>query len=347
MQNMYGNPMGIKNQVFTPDDDNDDDDYENTNPCDPKPALPSRTNRRMNKAIKDDLPLKCMNEPAKQPPSVWTTPQKGMIPKETPRFQPPAIGLDFSSGAVNAAFSDTTARNTFPELEAMPHHNKQRPGRSKMVVLTGLMVIIFLALAGVTAFISLRYIAVAEKVVDLEETVSDLQKNAKSEQGNVKAEVADLNNTMVKLQDMIVVNIKQIKEIKKTLENICTRCPVGWYMNGSSCYYVSMEKVSWDEARDECYKMNSVLVMVKDKTESEALKKLFKENGRYWIGLRRDPKEVHIWKWLDGEQVTFTSFNLQHHNSTNSSSSSGSSYYLVPHFGGHHRFPLKILLSNE
>ncbi|XP_040270635.1 CD209 antigen-like protein C isoform X7 [Bufo bufo] len=259
MQNLYGNSMGRSKQANTLTNDmDDDDDYENANPCDSAPVVPSRKTRRIKNAMKEDLALKRMENPAKQAPSVWTTPQKEVFPKQTPSFQPPPIGLDFSSGAVNAAFSDiedmktasTFANNTFSDLE-------------------------------------------------------DFQKNSEEEQGDLKTKVANLSNTMGNLQDTLMANIKHIN---KTLETVCTRCPVGWSVIGSSCYFVSREEITWDNARDECYKMNSVLVMIKDKTESDSLKQLYNINKRYWIGLRRDLNEAHIWKWLDGTQVTFTNW---------------------------------------
>ncbi|XP_040270632.1 CD209 antigen-like protein E isoform X4 [Bufo bufo] len=281
MQNLYGNSMGRSKQANTLTNDmDDDDDYENANPCDSAPVVPSRKTRRIKNAMKEDLALKRMENPAKQAPSVWTTPQKEVFPKQTPSFQPPPIGLDFSSGAVNAAFSD---------IEVMPNRNKQRCGRSMLVVLMWLMFIMFIAFGVITVFIFLHY----------------FQKNSEEEQGDLKTKVANLSNTMGNLQDTLMANIKHIN---KTLETVCTRCPVGWSVIGSSCYFVSREEITWDNARDECYKMNSVLVMIKDKTESDSLKQLYNINKRYWIGLRRDLNEAHIWKWLDGTQVTFTNW---------------------------------------
>ncbi|XP_075715630.1 C-type lectin domain family 4 member G-like [Rhinoderma darwinii] len=295
------------NVVYTPskdddNDDDDDDDYENTNPCDLAPVVPSRNTRRIKNAVKVDLPLK-----------------SGNIPNETPRFQPPSIGLDFSSGAVNAAFSAITdvkmssvpANDTFPNLEVVSSRNKQRSGRCRLVVLSGLMIIILIALVVTIGFLFLHYITISEKVTSLEKTAPGFQNNSMLEQVNLKTKVADLSNIMVKLQDILIANMKQIN---KTLENICTLCPGGWNMIGSSCYYVSGEILSWDMARDECYKVNSELVMIKDKTQSDSLKKLFKPNKRYWIGLRRDPQELHIWKWLDGTQVTFTNWGVNEPN---------------------------------
>ncbi|XP_069823324.1 CD209 antigen-like protein E [Dendropsophus ebraccatus] len=60
--------------------------------------------------------------------------------------------------------------------------------------------------------------------------------------------------------------------------------------------------------------MNSTLVMIKDKTELDTLKNLYKNNRRYWIGLRRDPEDVETWKWLDGTQVNFTNWDKKEPN---------------------------------
>ncbi|XP_073445050.1 C-type lectin domain family 4 member G-like [Dendrobates tinctorius] len=333
MDNVYGNATGKTKQVFNStkdNDDNDDDDYENFNPCDKAPVVPSRKTRRTKNALKNDLPLKCMDKPAKQHPSVWTTPQKETFPKETSKFQSPHIGLDFSSGAVNSAFSDIAevkmasvlGNTTFPDLEVISNVNKprfRRPRRCTLVFLTMLIVIIFIAFAVFTGFIFFRYIAFSRKVADVEQTVtntlihsvSDFKKNDMEKQISLMTKVADLNSTIVKLQDLLKANEKHIN---KTLEKICTTCPVGWYTIGSACYYVSGQEISWDLAREECYKMSSILVMIKDKTESESLKKLFSPGKKYWIGLRRDAKEVHVWKWLDGTQVTFTNWDVNEPN---------------------------------
>ncbi|XP_069826252.1 CD209 antigen-like protein C [Dendropsophus ebraccatus] len=181
------------------------------------------------------------------------------------------------------------ANDACPELQAMP--NKQRSRRWVLVFLTVWMVIISITLAGITGFIFLHYFTVSKKVSDLEKTASEFQ-----------SKVADLNNTIVKLQDTFVANVKFLN---KTLESICPPCPDGMYTMGPSCYYFSEDKVCWEEARDKCYKMNSVLVMIKNKAESDTLNQLFKTNNRYWIGLRKDPTDKR-WKWLDGTQVSFT-----------------------------------------
>ncbi|XP_066449342.1 C-type lectin lectoxin-Phi2-like [Eleutherodactylus coqui] len=117
--------------------------------------------------------------------------------------------------------------------------------------------------------------------------ISKFQQHTMEEQNDLNTKVANLSNLM---------------------EKICTSCPVGWHAIGSSCYYLSTELRTWDEAKDECYKADSFLAMITDRKKSDSVNTLFTRFKRYWIGLRRDPKNIHIWKWLDGTEVTFTNW---------------------------------------
>ncbi|XP_069825774.1 CD209 antigen-like protein C isoform X2 [Dendropsophus ebraccatus] len=112
--------------------------------------------------------------------------------------------------------------------------------------------------------------------------------------------------TSVLLKYYLQMN-EEISQLKNG-EITCTPCPDGWNTTGCSCYYVSEYKTTWDEARDKCFNMNSTLVIVKNKTELDTLSKLYKMDGRYWIGLRRDPENIQTWKWLDGTRVSFNNW---------------------------------------
>ncbi|CAJ0922283.1 unnamed protein product [Ranitomeya imitator] len=74
------------------------------------------------------------------------------------------------------------------------------------------------------------------------------------------------------------------------------------------------EERTWDEAQDECYKVNSFLVMIKDRNESDSLNALINIDRYYWIGLRRDKIDIHIWKWTDGSEATFTNWGVNQPN---------------------------------
>ncbi|XP_077118748.1 C-type lectin-like [Ranitomeya variabilis] len=127
----------------------------------------------------------------------------------------------------------------------------------------------------------------------LNEEVSDSQKHGVEDMDNLKTKVTELSDSMGKM---------------------CTACPIGWRTIGSSCYYHFEESRTWDEAQGECYKANSFLAMIKDRNESDSLNTWLGRNIRYWIGLRRDAKNIHIWKWTDGSEVTFTNWGVKEPN---------------------------------
>ncbi|XP_066445541.1 hepatic lectin-like [Eleutherodactylus coqui] len=123
--------------------------------------------------------------------------------------------------------------------------------------------------------------------------ISEFKQHAMEEQDYLNTKVANLSNLMGK---------------------ICTACPAGWHAIDSSCYYLSVEQKTWYGARDECYKVDSFLAMITDRKKSDSLNTLFTGSIRYWIGLHRDPKNIHIWKWLDGTEVTFTNWGVNEPN---------------------------------
>ncbi|XP_069825291.1 CD209 antigen-like protein C [Dendropsophus ebraccatus] len=176
-----------------------------------------------------------------------------------------------------------------------------------------LLIILFLILAAVTSLLLKYYLAMSEEMSHLKNQEIVLLKNGLSDLKNTtndqkRMALKNVNTFKKDLDDVKQQFLQSIKAINKTLESICPRCPDSWYTSGCSCYYFSEEELSWDEARDKCTNMNSNLVMIKNKTESDNLNKLFKIKKGYWIGLRRKPEEVQSWKWLDGTRASFTNW---------------------------------------
>ncbi|XP_073445064.1 C-type lectin lectoxin-Phi1-like isoform X2 [Dendrobates tinctorius] len=138
-----------------------------------------------------------------------------------------------------------------------------------------------------------KYSSINGQLKIMNEQASESQKHGVEELDNLKTKVTDLSDSMGKM---------------------CTMCSVGWHTIGASCYYVSEEMRSWDEAQDECNKVNSFLVKIKDRNESDSLNALINRGRYYWIGLRRDAIDIHIWKWTDGTEVTFTNWGVNEPN---------------------------------
>ncbi|XP_077116918.1 CD209 antigen-like protein C [Ranitomeya variabilis] len=159
----------------------------------------------------------------------------------------------------------------------------------RIALLALIFVICILLIIIVCAFNS----SINKQLKIINQQVSESQEHDVEEMDNVKTKVTDLNDSMGKM---------------------CTMCPIGWRTIGSSCYYLSAEMRTWDEAQGECYKANSFLAMIKDRNESDSLNTFFGSSSSYWIGLRRDPRDAHIWKWIDGSEVTFTNWGVNEPN---------------------------------
>ncbi|XP_073445066.1 CD209 antigen-like protein C [Dendrobates tinctorius] len=167
-------------------------------------------------------------------------------------------------------------------------------GRKRSLVFRiALLALIFLICILLIIIVCAFNSSVNKQLKMINEQVSEYQKDEVEEMDNLKTKVTDLTDSMGK---------------------ICTVCPVGWRTIGSSCYYLSAELRTWDGAQDECYKANSFLAMIKDRNESDSLNTVFGSPGSYWIGLRRDARDPHIWKWIDGSEVTFTNWGVNEPN---------------------------------
>ncbi|XP_073507005.1 CD209 antigen-like protein C isoform X2 [Phyllobates terribilis] len=124
-----------------------------------------------------------------------------------------------------------------------------------------------------------KYSSIGRQLKIMNEQVSEFQKHGVEELDNLKTKVTELSDSM---------------------GNMCKMCPVGWRTIGSSCYYLSEELRTWDGARDECYKVNSFLAIIKDRNESDYLNTLVNRDRYYWIGLKRDPIDIHmeVARWI-------------------------------------------------
>ncbi|KAF5897168.1 C-type lectin domain family 4 member E-like isoform X1, partial [Clarias magur] len=76
------------------------------------------------------------------------------------------------------------------------------------------------------------------------------------------------------------------------------------FMFSSSLYFMSNERKSWTESREDCIRRGADLVIINNKEEQEFISKQ-KVNNRIqaWIGLSDRDTEGE-WKWVDGTTLT-------------------------------------------
>ncbi|XP_071264057.1 CD209 antigen-like protein E isoform X2 [Salvelinus alpinus] len=82
------------------------------------------------------------------------------------------------------------------------------------------------------------------------------------------------------------------------------RCPKGWRMLGSSCYFLSIDMKTWQESRLDCFERGADLVIINSEEEKKLLYQLDGDADLLvWIGLT-DSVNEGAWKWVDGTPLT-------------------------------------------
>ncbi|XP_071382921.1 uncharacterized protein [Centroberyx affinis] len=96
---------------------------------------------------------------------------------------------------------------------------------------------------------------------------------------------------------------------KKGNKRQCKACQEQWIHFQSSCYAIanpdSSGRRTWEEAREDCRRINSDLVIIGSPEEQEFINDISfgitSETSGYWIGLT---DAAGSWKWVDGSDVT-------------------------------------------
>uniref|UniRef100_A0A671XBP2 C-type lectin domain-containing protein n=1 Tax=Sparus aurata TaxID=8175 RepID=A0A671XBP2_SPAAU len=61
----------------------------------------------------------------------------------------------------------------------------------------------------------------------------------------------------------------------------CGKCQEGWEQNGPQCYYFSTDKLTWEQARDECQQNGAHLSFLIQTLRD----KMTEKEDKFWIGL--------------------------------------------------------------
>ncbi|MCJ8750214.1 hypothetical protein PDJAM_G00259970 [Pangasius djambal] len=110
------------------------------------------------------------------------------------------------------------------------------------------------------------------------------------------------NNQLQTRYDNVTIERDQLQKQKDTFQKRLTS--VGWILFHSSLYYISSEKKTWPESRQDCRERGADLVIINSKEEQEFVDNLSKnKKPGVYMGLT-DLDNEGVFKWVDGTSLT-------------------------------------------
>ncbi|KGL97034.1 C-type lectin domain family 12 member B, partial [Charadrius vociferus] len=131
----------------------------------------------------------------------------------------------------------------------------------------------------------------------------------------------DLNAELRRVTGVLGKMEKEMQEVQGKLNTSestvailrsCTAidcCPSGWLLYRGKCLFISSEKKTWEDSRDECEKKYSQLLVTKSWSRWTVPTFLKNADIPYWIGLQKSSFPWYDYGWLeegdpDGEGVS-------------------------------------------
>ncbi|XP_059900474.1 collectin-12-like isoform X2 [Gadus macrocephalus] len=82
-------------------------------------------------------------------------------------------------------------------------------------------------------------------------------------------------------------------------------CPPDWINRRNTCYLLSKDMQSFNDAEAICVKKSGSLLVLEDVEEQRWLREQMIGKGYFWMGLT-DRLQESVWYWLDGKRPSFT-----------------------------------------
>ncbi|XP_061700346.1 CD209 antigen-like protein B [Syngnathoides biaculeatus] len=132
-----------------------------------------------------------------------------------------------------------------------------------------------------------------------------------------KLRLGDTYRNQIEILQTEKANLESRKDV---IEQNCNRCPPGWTLLKSTCYYFSLRdptaKKNWPDSRADCIQRGGDLLVIENLQEelliSENIPKstvtsgLWWQNG-FWMGLR-DTDTRGTWLWINNATLTETGY---------------------------------------
>uniref|UniRef100_A0A3B4C4T3 C-type lectin domain-containing protein n=1 Tax=Pygocentrus nattereri TaxID=42514 RepID=A0A3B4C4T3_PYGNA len=113
------------------------------------------------------------------------------------------------------------------------------------------------------------------------------------------------NTNLAKERDQLQASNTNLAKERDTLQRKLSELDgninkAGWMYFRSSIYYMSTEKKSWTESRQDCKNKGADLVIINSREEQFV--EMIRKGQEAWIGLS-DINQENGWKWVDGSTL--------------------------------------------
>ncbi|NXN91870.1 CD72 protein, partial [Rhinopomastus cyanomelas] len=118
-----------------------------------------------------------------------------------------------------------------------------------------------------------------------------------AELGRTRQELAHLEKEMQEVQGKLNNSESTVAILRSCTAIDC--CPSGWLLYRGKCLFISSEKKTWSDSRDECENKHSQLLVTKTWTRWTVPAFLKNADIPYWIGLQKNTFPFYEYDWLE------------------------------------------------
>uniref|UniRef100_A0A673Y8N2 CD209 antigen-like protein E n=1 Tax=Salmo trutta TaxID=8032 RepID=A0A673Y8N2_SALTR len=219
-----------------------------------------------------------------------------------------------TSTQVKHTHTDThTKHNSTLYVSTEPDSSGKRPFLVAAVCL-GLLCVLLAGIIGLSVYYNRAIKDSEDKRNNLSQSCSLYKTNTTAERGQLQTRYNNLTeerdqlqtryNNLTEERDQLQTRYNNLTKekghIQAKLYLIEQHCQEGWRYFDSSLYFLSSEKKTWKESRQDCLDRGADLVIINSKEEQTFL---FNLKKRVWIGLT-DSVNEGTWKWVDDTPLT-------------------------------------------
>uniref|UniRef100_A0A673Y913 CD209 antigen-like protein E n=1 Tax=Salmo trutta TaxID=8032 RepID=A0A673Y913_SALTR len=207
-----------------------------------------------------------------------------------------------------------TKHNILLYVSTEPDSSGKRPLLVAAVCLGLLCVLLLAGIVCLSVYYNRAIKDSEDKRNNLSQSCSLYKTNTTAERGQLQTRYNNLTeerdqlqtryNNLTEERDQLQTRYNNLTKekghIQAKLYLIEQHCQEGWRYFDSSLYFLSSEKKTWKESRQDCLDRGADLVIINSKEEQTFL---FNLHLRAWIGLT-DSVTEGTWKWVDDTSLT-------------------------------------------